>query len=473
LLVAGCWLLVEIRNQQPATSNQQPPKAMHPTEALRARRERFLAELGPGSVAILPTSPVAPRSNDTEYRFRPDSDFYYLTGFAEPDAVAVFAPGHEEHKFVLFVPPRDPEMEVWYGRRAGVEGAVERFGADAAFSIKELDEKIFDYVDGRERLYFHLGRDERFDRRAIGWVNAYRTSRRAKGPGPATIVDPGEILHEMRLVKNDTDLELLRRAVDISVEGHRAAMAATRPGIMEYEIEALVEYTFRRRGAAGPGYTTIVGAGPNATILHYIENDCRVGDSDLVLLDAGAEYDCFTGDVTRTWPASGRFSEPQRDIYQLVLESQKAAIEMVRPGETTQAVHERVVEVLTTGMIDLGLLEGPADKAIEEGAYKKFYMHKTGHWLGMDVHDVGRYKVANEWRPMAPGIVQTIEPGLYIAEDCDSVAPHWRGIGVRIEDDVLVTESGYDVLSKGAPKEIAEIEEIVGTAAETAAAHGD
>jgi Xaa-Pro aminopeptidase len=443
---------------------------MHPQEALRARRARFLKELGPGAVAILPTNPVAPRSNDTDYRFRPDSDFYYLTGFAEPDSVAVFAPGHEHHEFVLFVPPRDPELEVWNGRRAGAEGAVARFGADAAFSIKDLDEKIFDYLDGCERLYYRLGRDERFDRRAIGWVNAYRTSRRAKGPAPATIVDPGEILHEMRFIKNDADLALLRRAVDITVEAHAAAMAATRPGLMEYEIEALVEFTFRRNGAGGPGYTTIVGSGVNATILHYIENNQRVGENDLVLLDAGAEYDCFTADVTRTWPASGRFSGPQREIYELVLASQKAAIDMVRPGTTAQSIHDKVVEILTAGMIDLGLIEGPVEKAIEEGTYKKFYMHKTGHWLGMDVHDVGRYKVDKEWRPMVPGIVQTIEPGLYIAEDCESVAPHWRGIGVRIEDDVLVTENDPDVLSSGAPKEIAEIEALVGTAAETAAA---
>jgi Xaa-Pro aminopeptidase len=443
---------------------------MHPTEALRARRNRFLKELGPGAVAIIPTNPVAPRSNDTDYRFRPDSDFYYLTGYAEPEAVAVFAPGHEKHEFVLFVRPRDPEMETWNGRRAGVEGAVERFGADAAFSIAELGEKIFDCLDGCERLYYRLGRDERFDRQAIAWVNAYRTSRRAKGPAPATIVDPGQILHEMRLVKNDADLALLRRAVDISAEAHAVAMAATRPGLMEYEIEALVEYTFRRNGASGPGYTTIAGSGVNTTILHYIENDCRIGESDLVLLDAGAEYECFTADITRTWPASGRFSGPQRDIYELVLASQKAAVEMVRPGITAQSIHDRVVEILTSGMIDLGILEGPVEKAIEESTYKKFYMHKTGHWLGMDVHDVGHYKVDKEWRPMVPGIVQTIEPGLYFAEDCESVAPHWRGIGVRIEDDVLVTENGHDVLSSGAPKEIKDVEELVGTAAETAAA---
>ena len=438
---------------------------MHPSEALRSRRERFLSQMGHG-IAIIPTAPVAVRSNDTDYKFRPDTDFYYLTGFGEPDAVALFMPEHPEHKYVLFVRPRDPERETWDGRRVGVEGAVSKLGADAAYSIEELDEKIFEYLDDREQVFFEFGKDDEFDRRVIGWLHAYKTSRRAKAPAPGTIVNPGEILHEMRLIKTDHDLDLMRRAVDITCEAHKAAMAGTRPGMFEYEIEALTEYTFRRNGASGPGYNTIVGGGPNATILHYIENCDRLEEGTLLLLDAGAEYECFTGDVTRTWPVSGKFSEPQRAIYELVLESQVQAIEMIKPGANTTEIHNRVVQVLTEGLVNLGLLDGPVDKAIEEGTYKKFYMHKTGHWLGMDVHDVGRYRFKDEPRPMRPGMIQTIEPGLYIAEDCEDVDAKWRGIGVRIEDDVLVTETGYEVLSKAAPKTVEEIEALVGSVVE-------
>jgi Xaa-Pro aminopeptidase len=442
---------------------------MHPKNALEERRARFLREMGSG-VAILPTNPVAARSNDTDYRFRPNSDFYYLTGFSEPEAVAVFAPEHPEHKFVLFVRPRNREQETWHGRRAGVEGALAEYGCDAAFSIEEIDERIFDYVDGRERLFYRIGRDEAFDRRVIGWLNAYSGPRRSKGPAPTSITDPGEILHEMRLIKTEADLALLRRAVEISCEAHRAAMAATRPGVLEYEIEALVEYTFRRNGAEGPGYTTIVGSGPNATILHYVENNRRIADGDLVLLDAGAEYECFTADITRTWPASGRFSGPQRDLYALTLASQKAAIEAVRPGATTMDIHNRVVEVIAEGLVHLGLLKGTAAEAVEKETYKQFFMHKTGHWLGMDVHDVGKYRIKEDWRPLQAGMVQTIEPGIYVPEDCEDVAPQWRGLGVRIEDDVLVTETGHEVLSAAAPKEIEAVEEIVGSASASAAA---
>ena len=433
-------------------------------DVFKSRRERFMDAMGSG-VAILAAAPARVRSNDTEYRYRPDSDLFYLTGFGEPETIAVFAPEHPEHKFVLFVRPRDPEREVWDGRRAGVEGAVSEYGADAAFTVAEFEEKIFEYLDGRKQLYYRLGLDEEFDLRVIRLLNRYRTSRKAKGPGPSAVVDPGEIVHEMRLLKTYEDLAMMRRAAEISAEAHRAAMAAARPGIHEYELEALVEYTFRRNGAVGPSYTTIVGSGPNATILHYVENVRRVEDGDLVLIDAGAEYAYYAADITRTWPVSGRFSPEQREVYEIVLAAQAGAIAMSKPGVTMMEIHDYCVRTIVEGLVRLGLVEGPVEKAIEEGTYKKFYMHKTGHYLGMDVHDVGKYREGEEWRSLAAGMVMTVEPGIYIAEDCEEVEARWRGIGVRIEDDVLVTETGCEVLTAAVPKTVEEIEALVGSAA--------
>lgn len=433
-------------------------------EVFGERRERFLDALG-DAVAILPAAPVRVRSNDSDHRYRPDNDVLYLTDFAEPEAVAVFAPQHPEHRYVLFVRPRDPERETWDGRRAGVEGAVSTFGADAAFPIAELEERLPDFVDGRERVAYRLGRDEVFDRRFIELLSSYSTTRRAKGPGPHTIFDPGEIVHEMRLHKSPEEVAVMRHAAASSAEAHRAAMASAAPGQCESEIEALIEYTFRRLGGIGPAYPSIVGSGANATILHYIENSRRIEDGDLVLVDAGGEFAYYAADITRTWPVSGRFTAEQRAIYEIVLHAQLEAIERVRPGISQHEIHEGVVKSLTEGLVELGLLEGPVDEAIENGKYKAFYMHKTGHYLGMDVHDVGKYKTAGQWRTLEPSMVITIEPGLYIAEDCESVGPQWRGIGVRIEDDVLVTTDGHEVLSAGAPKLVADIERIVGTSA--------
>lgn len=433
-------------------------------DVFRARRERFLAALGHG-VAILPAAPTRIRSNDSDHRYRADSDVLYLTDFAEPEAVAVFAPRHPEHQFVLFVRPRDPEREVWDGRRAGVDGAVAEYGADAAFPISELDARLPEYIDGCERVAYRLGHDETFDRRMIELFTAYRTTRRAKAPGPHSFVDPGEIVHEMRLRKSPDEVAIMRHAATTSAEAHVAAMAAAMPGQYEYELEALIEYTFRRRGANGPAYPSIIGSGANATILHYIENSRRIEDGDLVLVDAGGEFGNYASDITRTWPASGRFSAEQRAIYEIVLESQIEAIDRVRPGISQHEIHEGVVRTLTSGLVQLGLLPGTVDDAIEHGTYKTFYMHKTGHYLGMDVHDVGNYKSGDTWRPLEEGMVITIEPGLYIAADCETVGPAWRGIGVRIEDDVLVTADGHEVLSSAAPKHVADLERIVGSAA--------
>lgn len=411
-----------------------------------------------GGAAIFPAAPTAIRNNDVEHEYRQDTDFYYLTGFEEPNAVAVLVPEHPEHRFTLFVQPKDREREVWTGWRAGEEGAKRDYGADAAFTIDKLDEELPKLVGKADRLYYRFGSDPTFDERLVGWIRHFQRERQRNGVGPTSVIDPAELLHEMRLIKTSDDLEMLRRAVAISCDGHMAALRALRPGMHEYEIEAVLRYVFRKNGSPRHGYAPIVAAGANATVLHYVNNNQRIKDGDLLLIDAGAEFGYFTGDVTRTFPANGNFTEAQAEVYQIVLDAQVEAINAVRPGATFIEPHDRAVRVLVAGLLKLGLLEGEADKIIEEGAYKKFYMHRTSHWLGMDVHDAGPYKVADEWRRLEPGMVLTIEPGLYIAEDLEGIPPRYGGIGVRIEDDVLVTEDGNEVLSARVPKTVEEIE---------------
>ncbi|PYS81971.1 MAG: Xaa-Pro aminopeptidase [Acidobacteria bacterium] len=428
---------------------------------LRPQLAEFMRRMEPNSVAILPAAREATRSNDTEYRFRQDSDFYYLTGFKEPDAVAVVAPGKQE-RYTLFVRPRDKEKETWTGRRAGVEGAKEIYGADAAYPVEEFQEKLAELLDGARQLYYRLGNgNPELDQTVIRQLARMRASGRRGVRPPQSIVDPGTILHELRLFKTDEEIALMQRAADIAAEAHREAMRAARPGVKEYEIEALIEYIFRRSGANAPAYNTIVGGGANATILHYINNEAELKDGDLLLIDAGAEYEGFASDITRTFPVGGRFTDAQRDIYELVLDCQERCIEMVAPGVTLEEMHERSVEILTDGMVRLGLLRGDVKKLIEEEQYKKFYMHRLGHYLGMDVHDVGLYHTDGQPRPVEAGVVMTVEPGLYIAEDADGVPDKYRGIGVRIEDDVLVTPEGYRVLTTEAPKQVEEIESLM------------
>jgi len=428
---------------------------------LRPQLAEFMRRMEPNSVAILPAAREATRSNDTEYRFRQDSDFYYLTGFKEPDAVAVVAPGKQE-RYTLFVRPRDKEKETWTGRRAGVEGAKEIYGADAAYPVEEFQEKLAELLDGARQLYYRLGNgNPELDQTVIRQLARMRASGRRGVRPPQSIVDPGTILHELRLFKTDEEIALMQRAADIAAEAHREAMRAARPGVKEYEIEALIEYIFRRSGANAPAYNTIVGGGANATILHYINNEAELKDGDLLLIDAGAEYEGFASDITRTFPVGGRFTDAQRDIYELVLDCQERCIEMVAPGVTLEEMHERSVEILTDGMVRLGLLRGDVKKLIEEEQYKKFYMHRLGHYLGMDVHDVGLYHADGQPRPVEAGVVMTVEPGLYIAEDADGVPDKYRGIGVRIEDDVLVTPEGYRVLTTEAPKQVEEIESLM------------
>ena len=427
----------------------------------RPQLQEFMRRMEPNSVAIIPSAREATRSNDTNYRFRQDSDFFYLTGFEEPDAIAVIK-SSQPQSYTLFVRPRDPEREIWDGRRAGVEGAKSEFGADESYPIVEFDEKLHDILDGAERLYYRLGVNRDLDDTIIREISRMRAVNRKPVHPPQTIIDPGMIVHEMRVVKTADELELMQRAADIAAEAHCEAMKSVRPGMKEYELEALIERVFRQRGASAPAYTSIVGAGANATVLHYINNDGDLRDGDLVLVDAGAEYKGYASDITRTFPISGRFSEPQREIYELVLKAQKACVEMVRPGTTHDQLKQHSIKILTEGMVELGLLKGDPEKLIEEKKHEQFYMHGLGHMIGIDVHDVGRYYYGTESRALEPGVVMTVEPGIYISVDTKDIPEKYLGIGVRIEDDVLCTQNGPRVLTTKVPKEADEIEELMG-----------
>jgi Xaa-Pro aminopeptidase len=424
-----------------------------------ARRARLMELLGPRAALVLTSPPERLRNGDTDYKFRQDSDLLYLTGFAEPGSTLVLRPAHPETPFVLFVRPRDPAAETWTGRRAGLEGATRDYGADAAFAAGELDSKLPEILGGAEELHFPFGRDPELDAVISRALARLRTTERRGRRAPVRLVDARLSVHELRLVKSPDEVAVQRRAAAITAEAHTAAMRAARPGVNEAEIEALIDYTFRRRGGTGPGYPTIVGGGVNATILHYVENAAPLAAGELLLVDAGCEVDGYTADVTRTFPVGGRFSDAQRRLYEVVLETQLAAIEAVKPGATIDAIHDQVVEGLTRGLVTLGLLTGEVPTLIESGAYKPYYMHRTSHWLGMDVHDVGFYSEDGVARPLTPGMVLTIEPGLYVAPDAD-VAPEYRGLGVRIEDDLLVTPTGYDNLTRDTPKSVADLEKL-------------
>lgn len=427
-----------------------------------ARRRAYLDALGPDAVAVVSSLPERLRNGDAHYRFRQHSDVHYLTGFGEPDATVVLRPGATGEEVVMFVRPRDPEMETWNGRRAGLDGAKADFGADVAYPHAELEQRLTDLIANREHLHYALGLDRDLDLMVAAAIARLRKSeKRGKRP-PRAVVDPRAVLHEQRLHKTADEIALLRRAAAITCDAHVAAMKLGRPGRHEYELEATLDYTFRSQGGMGPGYGTIVGAGVNATILHYVENDRPIADGDLVLVDAGCEYGHYTADVTRTWPASGRFSPAQRALYQLVLATQKSAVAMAKPGVVFDDIHQHCVRTLTEGMVELGLLAGPAAARIEDLSYKRFYMHGTSHWLGMDVHDVGAYTAGGVSRPLAAGMVITVEPGLYVAADAADVPDVYRGLGVRIEDDILITADGHDNLTAACPKEIAELEAICG-----------
>lgn len=434
---------------------------MTPIESFSERRRHLASQMQKG-IAIIPTAPEQVRNRDAYYPYRFDSYFYYLTGFGEPEAVLVIVAGADggASKHILFCRDKDLEREIWDGFRYGPEAAREVFGFDETYSIFKLDEILPELMGDQLAVYCALGHDTEWDRRVTGWINQIRRQARSGVTAPAGIYDIRLLLDEMRLFKSTEELQVMRRAAEISSGAHRRAMRKTRPGMNEYEVEAELLHEFRRHGAQAPAYTSIVAGGANACVLHYIENNAKLKDGDLLLIDAGCELDGYAADITRTFPVNGKFSPVQRDLYQLVLSAQAEAINAVRPGNPWDAPHEAALRVLAQGFIDFGLCHGSVDTVIQSGDYKRFYMHRTGHWLGLDVHDAGEYKRDGEWRPLQPGMTLTVEPGCYV-RPADNVPRHFWNIGVRIEDDVLVTETGCEVLTSAAPKAVAEIEELM------------
>jgi Xaa-Pro aminopeptidase len=424
------------------------------------RRRALMKQMGRDSIAIVPAAPVRHRNSDVEYAYRQDSDFHYLTGFAEPESVAVLVPGRAHGEYLLFVRDRDPARETWDGRRAGPEGATRDFAADDAFPIADMDEILPGLLENTAKVYYAMGTHPEFDQRVVGWVNGLRAQAKHGGHPPQDIVALDHVLHDMRLYKSAGELAMMREASRIGARAHVRAMQTCRPGMNEFEIMAELLHEFRRHNA-DTSYHPIVGGGANGCILHYRENDAPLRDGDLLLIDAGCEVGCYASDITRTFPVNGRFSPAQRALYELVLEANQAAIAKVRPGNHWNAPHEAAVHTLTAGLVKLGLLKGRVPQLIKSEAYKKFYMHRTGHWLGMDVHDVGDYKIGDAWRVLEPGMVLTIEPGLYISPGNSRVPRRYRGIGIRIEDDVAVTKNGCEVLTDAAPKDVAAIERLM------------
>lgn len=419
---------------------------------------------GDDAILVLPAAPERIRSRDTHYPYRQDSDLLYLTGFPEPEAVLVLVPGRKHGEVILFCRERDPEREGWDGPRFGPEGAIDAFGLDDAYPITDLDDILPGLLEGRSRVYYHFGRDQEFDLKLIGWLNRVRAMVRQGAQPPHEFLELGHLLDELRLFKDRDELKLMQRAADISVMAHRAAMRAVRPGIREYELQAELERVFRQHDAE-PAYSSIVGAGTNACVLHYRSNSAQALDGDLVLVDAGAEYRGYAADITRTFPTNGRFSKEQRALHDLVGAAQSAALAQARPGVPYEAGHVAAVETLTEGLLKLGLLKGRLEKNLADGSYKRFYRHKTGHWLGLDVHDVGEYRIDGESRLLEPGMVFTIEPGLYVSEDDETVDVKWRGIGIRTEDDVLVTRDGCQVLTDALARSAEEIEDFMASGA--------
>jgi len=428
------------------------------------RRKQLMRMMGKNSIAIIPTATEQLRNRDVEYPFRADSDFYYLTGFHEPDAVAVLIPGRPHGEYLLFCRERDPEMETWNGLRAGTRGAVDTFDVDDAFPVGDIDEILPGLMESCDRVYYTMGSRPQFDQRVMEWINRLREGARTGMRTPDKFVSLEHLLHDMRLYKSRSEIRVMRTAAKIACRAHKRAMQHCRPGQYEYEIDAELSHEFRTAGMV-PAYSSIVGGGANGCILHYTENNAQLNDGDLLLIDAGAEYDCYASDVTRTFPVNGRFSAPQKALYEVVLAAQTAAIKKVRAGNHWNAPHAAAVRVLTRGLIKLGILKGKPADLIRKEAYRRFYMHRTGHWLGMDVHDVGDYKVGGTWRELEPGMVLTVEPGLYIPAGTRGVARKWWDIGIRIEDDVLVTRDEPDVLSAAAPRTVAEIEAVMTHAA--------
>lgn len=427
-----------------------------------ARRRKALMDLmEPNSIAILPSGSLQIRSRDTDYPFRQDSDFYYLSGFNEPEAVMVLIPGREHGEMIMFCRERDKQKEIWDGYIAGPEGVCRDYGADDAFPIEDIDDILPGLIEGRERVYYALGKRPSFDRQVMEWVNTIRAKARAGATPPGEFLDLDHYLHDLRLFKSAAELRIMRRAGEISAAAHSRAMRVCKPGMYEYQIEAELLHEFAFNGARHPAYNAIVGGGANGCILHYIDNNQKLRDGDLLLIDAGCEFDMYASDITRTFPVNGKFSAEQKALYEVVLRAQKEAMAAIKPGNHWNDPHEVSVRVITEGLVDLGLLKGDVDELIAKEDYKRFYMHRIGHWLGMDTHDVGDYKVGGQWRVLEPGMVMTVEPGIYVAPDDESVAAKWRGIGIRIEDDVVITKTGCEELSLGVPKEVDDIEALM------------
>jgi len=433
---------------------------MNNTEYKR-RRKHLMQIMGEDAVAILPAALVRMRNRDAEFQYRQDSDFHYITGFDEPESVAVLVPGREHGEYILFCRENDKKMETWNGLRAGQDGAIEKHGADDSFPIDDIDDILPGLLENKEKVYYTMGVHADFDQRVIKWVNHLREQSRMGVHTPGEFVALDHQLHDMRLYKSAGEIKVMRKAAQISAKGHIRAMQFCKPGLYEYQLEAELLHHFMQQGARFPAYSSIVGGGKNGCILHYVENSETLKSGDLVLIDAGAEMECYAADISRTFPVNGKYSKEQRALYDIVLAAQLAAIEQVKPGNHWNDPHEAAIKVITQGLIDIGILKGRLNTNIKKETYKNFYMHRTGHWLGMDVHDVGDYKVDDEWRVLEPGMVLTVEPGLYISADHDKVAKKWHNIGIRIEDDVLVTKDGHEVLSKDVLKDPDEIEALM------------
>lgn len=447
------------RSTESALRSAAEPAPIGRDEFARRRRQLIKA-MGREAIAIIPAAPVHLRNNDVEYAYRQDSNFFYLTGFAEPESVAVLVPGRPQGEYLLFVRDRDPARETWDGRRAGPVGARRDYGADDAFPIGDIDDILPGLMEGRAKVYYTVGIHREFDQRVVGWVNGLRAQAKQGRHAPYEMVALEHELHEMRLFKSRAECAQMRHAAEIAARAHVRAMRASRPGRFEYEIAAEIRHEFMR-ARADISYLPIVGGGANGCILHYRENADVLREGELLLIDAGCEYESYASDITRTFPVNGRFTPPQRAAYDVVLEANLAAIEAVRPGVSWNRPHEVAVQVLTAGMVRLGLLKGRVPALVKSLAYRRFYMHKTGHWLGMDVHDVGDYKIGDAWRALEPGMVLTIEPGLYIPPGTRGIPPEFRNIGIRIEDDVLVTREGHEVLTHAVPKQARDIEQLM------------
>ena len=436
---------------------------MNITEFKR-RRKQLMRMMDKNSIAILPAASEATRNRDVNYRYRPDSDFYYLTGFPEPDAVAVLIPGRKHAEYVLFCRPMDETKAMWDGAMAGQEGAVEQYGADDSFPITDLDEILPRMLEEKSRVFYAMGSNSDLDRRLSDWITQLKHQARTGLQSPLEIVELDHYLHDMRLYKSRSEISVMRKAANISAAAHKKVMRRCQPGVKEYQLESVFQHACAHKGAREQAYPSIVGGGNNACVLHYIDNAEELHDGDLLLIDAGCELEYYASDITRTYPVNGQFSKAQAELYQVVLDAQLAAIEKVKPGNHWNDPHDTAVKTITKGLLKLGILKGSLANAIKKETYRQFYMHRTGHWLGMDVHDVGDYKIDGQWRMLEAGMVLTVEPGVYIPYGTRGVAKKYWGIGIRIEDDVVVTKDGYDILSKNVPKSIDEIESLMNSA---------